>query len=52
MRDMKKEMKKEVAVTTTYSRPMMIFKTNITKGTKSFCVKCNFLAKIEHFITL
>lgn len=43
-------MKKERAIKTTYSRPMMVFKTNITKGTKSFCLKCNFFWKNGAFL--
>lgn len=36
-----KDMKKEMAMKTTYSGPMLVFKTNITKGTGSLCLKCN-----------
>lgn len=43
-------MKKERAIKTTCSRPMMVFKTNITKGTKSFCLKCNFFLKNGAFL--
>jgi len=34
-------MKREVAIKTTYSRLIMVFKTSITKGNASFCLKCN-----------
>lgn len=36
-------MKREVAIKTTHSRLIMVFKTSITKGNASFCLKCNMV---------
>ena len=40
-----KDMKIEMKMKTTHSRPVMVFKIHVTKGTKSFHLKYHFFSE-------